>query len=152
MQAWWIPIECNDLLSDSIHFDRDVKFLVAVCRRHGSFMFNKKVKMAIEKCELCGTDERLSVHHIRPLWAYAVEYLCESLLIGERVKIIEKRDGVYSEWNGITNLLTVCYTCHSEIEKEADREWKLKLIEKYYPHLCDGYQEVRKNYAKFWRK
>lgn len=150
MQAWWIPKECSDLLRDSIHFDREIKFLLDRCRVHKSFVSNKKIKMSIGKCEICGNEKNLNVHHIRPLWALSVEYICDSLIHGTRIRLLDKRDDVYTRWNSVTNLLTVCSECHTHIEKESDAKWKKSLSEKYHPHFCVSYSDARKNYGKFW--
>lgn len=151
MKFWWIPDECDDLFEDSRLLSSDVNILIGQCRRHHSFKDNKQIKFTDGVCEMCRERKATDAHHIRPLWSFAVEYICDGIVMGERHSVMTLDRSEYAVWNAVDNLLAVCPECHNELEIGAALGWIRILSEKYHPHLCFSYRDAVKNFRNLWK-
>jgi hypothetical protein len=175
--VWWVPTNCQVLFDDSVCLDPYMGQLRRECREHPSFQANRKIALAA-RCQI-GVGDRhlggvskgwcehchqyrasLEAHHIVPVWATALEYVCAPLLLDESPLIRGyypdfwnlSRHSLYEVWNAPEQLAMVCSRCHTVLEKVADKTQKAAFFEKYGPRLCFGYAQAQKRFPKLWRK
>jgi hypothetical protein len=149
MYMWWLKSFNGDFISDSVNFKRDAGIIIQKARGHSTFAKMKSIKRALGACEVCGSEvepSQLDVHHIRPLWSFAVEFICDGLERGERVGIIDIPASYVHKCNNLKNLMSVCKKCHSRIETLSDNHWKEHLMDRYTGRLFFDLKDAKKFY------
>ncbi len=168
MNFWWIPTDCKHPFDDTILLRWRVRWLVSECRRHPSFKDNSRQRRELCRtgwggsletegyCEECTGVAHLAVHHVRPLWSYALEYYCDGMqgkAEGHALEFLHSENRPrpeFEEWNKLENLLAVCKSCHNRLETKVYSWWKQELVSRYRPQLCYSYSEAKRSFEKYY--
>lgn len=139
---YWLPEKSVDGFSDSISVYGRVLFVKSMFRQESMYRFRAIRSRIIgergSRCEVCGDlENNLHVHHIKPIWAFILEMICEEILSRSENDGFSSTvdDELESCIHADENLLLVCKNCHTSVEKETDK----KMAEYYegkYPCLC----------------
>lgn len=114
---------------DMISFDYAIKNLVNYAR----LQFNPIRPAGLPTCQACGqVGGRIEIHHIKPLWAYAIEAIIrldpKSMDDMRRITSMAYLGQIdICAGNDPSNLRRLCRSCHEKAETEADAWWKRRF-------------------------
>lgn len=148
----------------------DVDILVSECRRHSSYRNTKSIKLRDAKrignehgssgyCERCLEFHSLEIHHANPLWALALNTVCETLLAGKDIREFVQfacwvepvfASEKFPAWNSTENTIALCKKCHTLVESSGEKLHRNNLLRKYAPFLHFSENDAKRTYRKFW--
>lgn len=136
MKVFHLPRWINSL-NDVVALEHSAYMLMKYARRNDK-MYREAKKVLIPTytyctCGLCDSVG-MEVHHIKPIWASAVEYImsfsprstsdANSILkICGRIEL----EGAVNEWHSPKNLIVLCRECHLKQQSVDDLTWRRKL-------------------------
>lgn len=112
-----------------IHFS--ITYAVKYARKHPSYKRNMDIAWSERGliCPNCGVMPPMTIHHIIPLWVFAIRFYEERGWENEQRTVIEAETHDYSKWNDVDNLIVVCPECHEAMEKEAYTKFGREFFE-----------------------
>jgi hypothetical protein len=143
-EALWLDSPVRDLWDGFVPLTYNLNILVGEARRHQTFQAAKR-DLASCPCAECGATGRVQIHHSQPLWALALEYLCE------QGKLFSMPLHLFPAWNSLENLRPLCRTCHGTIETSTRAHWRTALQQRFYPHLHYSYRDCKRAFARHWK-
>lgn len=86
------------------------------------------------KCDGCGGERRLELHHIKPLWVYALDIVLGNLHYvratpGLNFYIAPLEIPPIA--HDVRNLKVCCHRCHAREEATAEQYWRSYFLDKY---------------------
>jgi len=120
--------------NDVLHFDTAMYNLSKLARLE----FTKLKTKIIEKhvCTRCAVSARCELHHIKPVWAYALQAIVDqkpqSMADVQRISSLSFHGTInIADCNQADNLRWLCHACHTEADSEAEAYWKAYFCEHY---------------------
>lgn len=110
------------------------KNLKAVRRKYATRFVIDDILTSAIKCDLCGERKRLELHHVKPLWAIALEIVLSNLDhvhanpgIDFYLSPLEIPHIAHDE----SNLKLLCRSCHAQEETPAEQYWRSYFLDRY---------------------
>ena len=137
MRIYHIPDGINST-SSVVDLSYAASFLGKNARRHPLSVINTKKIIpnagAHIKCIQCD-GLAMEVHHKKPLWASAVEFIMESspTTTSDVIDLAStnERSDIFGAWHDLSNLVPLCCVCHIYWQVIDDVQWKINLSDRY---------------------
>lgn len=113
-----------------------VRITMKFARRHSSAQKNMPFVLNGALCKAGCGDIATEAHHIKPIWALALESLAElhpqSLAdLPGSVERMWTKSFDFSSWHHPANLLPLCDLCHLSEQAATDKAWRLWFARRY---------------------
>lgn len=135
MNIQFIPNGAKDI-NDVINVHTYMTQVMKYARGRSSFAENRQKCTMLGRCQNCKGLAPVDAHHIKPIWAFALEYLLNS---GAQTQKAFSFAAVWTirmynvdQWHTLPNLMPLCSGCHQWVQSQADQEWQ-RYFEQNYP-------------------
>jgi hypothetical protein len=136
MKASYIPTDAKDF-SDVVHLKDCIELALKIARTDESAKIARAKTIERDKhCQNCGAIYVKEVHHIKPMWVYALEMIlnCQPNRPTDLRKInsdiFHKRISIL-ECHSLNNLITYCRVCHDQIGASVNQEWRKYFMQNH---------------------
>lgn len=135
MNVQYIPDGAKDI-NDVINVHTYMTQVMKYARGRSSFAKNRQECTMLGRCQVCKVLAPVDAHHIKPIWAFALEYLLNSGAQTHKAFSLAAawtiRMHNVDQWHSLTNLEPLCSICHEVAQKWTDQEWQ-GYFEANYP-------------------
>lgn len=119
--------------SDTFSFGSAIRALEQRARSHyDSFKrINELSSQGI--CDKCGNDTIIEYHHVKPIWAFCLEFVLQKYPQSPRelVRLQFSNEIDFNGVNNINNLVKLCRKCHGKVESRTRKYWMKYLFRNY---------------------